>query len=128
MQALSTKAPTFSQSTEPQLEKTVKINGIIQISLLAVTVLGALSFVIATAVTFNAYLLIGAGICTIVALAILGRTLCCRAMVNNKDTVFIPRSDSLYEQSYYLNHTPLSKISWPETGLLAGREIPGQRR
>lgn len=130
--------PTILEKpTAPRMEKTAKILAITQIALLALAIAGAVAFVIATAVTFNAYLLIGVGICTAIALAVLGRNLCCRSMLKREETVFVPTHDSLYnkqdfEQGFQKKSTLAKKsIPWPEvennTKLAGGRVIPSQR-
>lgn len=129
-----TPVRTFDSPSAPQLEKTVKVLAITQIALLALSIIGAIAFVIATAVTLNAYLLIGAGICSVAAIAILGRNLCCRAMLKREDTVFIPRHDGPYNEQAFVHgfqtKSPLSRrsIQWPENRLVEGRQSPGDGR
>jgi hypothetical protein len=124
-----TPVKTFDTPSTPHLQKTVKILAITQVALLALSIIGALAFVIATAVTLNAYLLIGAGLCGIVAFAILGRNLCCRSMVKREETVFIPRHEGPYHDQAFVQgfqtRSPLVRrpIPWPEARIAAGRQI-----
>jgi hypothetical protein len=129
-----TPVKTFDIPSALQLKKPMKNLAITQIALVALSVVGAISFIIATAVTLNAYLLIGAGLCGIVALAILGRNLCCRSMLKQEETaVFIPGHESSYQDQAFVQgfqaKSPLVRrpIPWPDRRMVAGQEIPGQR-
>lgn len=134
-----TPIKTHDSPAAPLLNKTAKALAITQIALLALSSAGAVAFVIAAAVTLNAYLIIGVGICSIVAIAILGRNLCCRSIFKRDPTVFVQRHESLHNEQSFIHgfESPMinRKIPWPkesnvlihETRLDNGRVLPRQR-
>lgn len=134
-----TPVRTFDNPNAPRIERTAKALAITQIALLALSIVAAASFVIAAAVTLNAFLLIGAGICGAIALGILGSNLCCRSMLKREESVFTPRHESHYtEQAFvqgFQKRTPLitRSIPWPESRIpstrttLNTRVLPRQR-
>lgn len=104
---------------------------ITQIALLALAFIGAIAFVIVTAVTLNAFFLIGGGICTAIALAILGNALCCRSMGSR---VFVPRHENpCNEQAFYRGYhqkSPLEQrhIPWPTKTKTCGNRVIARQR
>lgn len=118
-------------SQTPQLQKTVKILAIIQITILAISVIGALAFIIAAAAASLPVLLVGSGVCIAVALAILGRNLCCRSMMKHQNRVYVPIEKTSFSEKAFHNgfhaRTPLKQVWRQGRGQDGPRQLPGSR-